>query len=104
MSSLLSGDDFLTLSVPSFSGFEEHHNDEEEALRWDAIERLPTYDRLKKGMLSQVIDNGTTVSNELDLSKLGIKEKKKLMSNILNDVEKDNQHFLRKLLRDRIDR
>ena len=32
--------------------------DDEEELRWAAIERLPTYDRLRKGILKQVLDNG----------------------------------------------
>ncbi|KAK6936179.1 hypothetical protein RJ641_033209 [Dillenia turbinata] len=38
--------------------------DDEEELKWAAIERLPTYDRLRKGMLTQVMSDGRTVQNE----------------------------------------
>ena len=78
------------------------HDDEEE-LRWAAIERLPTYDRLRKGMLRQVLDNGKVVIGEVDVTKLGVQEKKQLMESILNVVEDDNDKFLRRL-RDRTDR
>lgn len=77
-------------------------NDEEE-LRWAAIERLPTYDRLRKGMLSQVLDNGRVVQNEVDVAHLGIQDKKQLMESILKVAEEDNEKFLRRL-RNRTDR
>jgi len=60
-------------------------NDEEE-LKWAAIERLPTYDRLRTGMLRQVMSNGRVVHGEIDVTKLGTQEKKQLMrafSNLL---------------------
>lgn len=77
--------------------------DEEEELRWAAIERLPTYDRLRKGMLKQVLDNGKVVHDEIDVTKLGLQDKKQLMDSILRVVEEDNEKFLRRL-RDRTDR
>ncbi|BFG38675.1 hypothetical protein CerSpe_249490 [Prunus speciosa] len=77
--------------------------DEEEELRWAAIERLPTYDRLRRGMLSQVLDNGKVVTDEVDVTKLGMQDKKQLMESILKVVEDDNERFLRRL-RDRTDR
>ncbi|XP_059667475.1 pleiotropic drug resistance protein 2-like [Cornus florida] len=77
--------------------------DDEEELRWAAIERLPTYDRLRKGMLRQVLDNGRVVHDEVDVTKLGMQDKKLLMESILNVVEEDNDKFLRRL-RDRTDR
>ncbi|KAF5473598.1 hypothetical protein F2P56_010198 [Juglans regia] len=76
---------------------------DEEELRWAAIERLPTYDRLRKGMLRQVLDNGRVVRNEVDVAHLGIQDKKQLMESILKVAEDDNEKFLRRL-RDRIDR
>ncbi|XWS59522.1 hypothetical protein CRYUN_Cryun08bG0129100 [Craigia yunnanensis] len=77
--------------------------DDEEELRWAAIERLPTYDRLRKGMLTQVLDNGRVVHDEVDVTKLGMQDKKQLMDRMLKVVEEDNENFLRRL-RDRTDR
>ena len=64
--------------------------DEEEELKWAAIERLPTYDRLKKGMLQQAMSNGRMVRNEVDVTNLGAQDKKQLMESILKVVEDDN--------------
>lgn len=77
--------------------------DDEEELRWAAIERLPTFDRLRKGVLKQVLDDGKVVHGEVDVTKLGLHDKKQLMDNILKVVEEDNEKFLRRL-RDRTDR
>ncbi|XP_059659360.1 pleiotropic drug resistance protein 2-like [Cornus florida] len=77
--------------------------DDEEELKWAAIERLPTYDRMRKGMLQQVMSNGRVVQNEVDVTNLGIQDKKQLMESILKVVEDDNEKFLRRL-RDRTDR
>lgn len=77
--------------------------EEEEELKWAAMERLPTYERLKKGMLGHVMSNGRIVHDEVDVTKLAADDKKKLMDSILKVVEEDNEKFLRKL-RDRTDR
>lgn len=77
--------------------------DDEEELRWAAIERLPTYDRMRKGVLKQVLDNGRIVQSEVDVTRLGMQDKKQLMENILRVVEEDNEKFLRRV-RDRTDR
>lgn len=77
--------------------------DDEEELRWAAIERLPTYDRLRRGMLRQVLDNGRVVTDDVDVTKLGVQDKKQLMESILKVVEDDNEKFLQRL-RDRTDR
>ncbi|XP_040992884.1 pleiotropic drug resistance protein 2-like [Juglans microcarpa x Juglans regia] len=77
-------------------------NDEEE-LKWAAIERLPTYDRVRTGMLKQVMSNGRVVHGEVDVTKLGSQDKKQLMESILKVIEEDNEKFLRRL-RDRTDR
>ncbi|KAI4304728.1 hypothetical protein MLD38_040203 [Melastoma candidum] len=75
--------------------------DDEEELKWAAIERLPTYDRLRKGILTEV-RSGRVVHNEVDVTRLDNKDKKVLMENILKVVEEDNEKFLRRL-RDRTD-
>ncbi|XVE79297.1 hypothetical protein DITRI_Ditri14bG0046700 [Diplodiscus trichospermus] len=77
-------------------------NDEEE-LRWAAIERLPTYDRLRKGMLKQVMTDGNVVHDEVDVTKLRTKARKQLMNSILKVVDEDNEKFLTGL-RSRTDR
>ncbi|CDO99881.1 unnamed protein product [Coffea canephora] len=92
------------LAAPGGDVFQKsgRHDDEEE-LKWAAIERLPTYDRMRKGMLTQVLDNGRVIHEEVDVAHLGIDDKKNLMDNILKTVEEDNERFLMRL-RDRTDR
>ncbi|XP_065867197.1 pleiotropic drug resistance protein 2-like isoform X3 [Euphorbia lathyris] len=77
--------------------------DEEAELRWAAIERLPTFDRVRKGMLKQVLSNGKVVESEIDVTRIGIEDKKQLMRSILQIVEHDNEKFLFRL-RQRTDR
>ncbi|EEF33324.1 ATP-binding cassette transporter, putative [Ricinus communis] len=88
-----------------FQRSSRHHTveDDEEELRWAAIERLPTYDRVRKGILKQVLSNGKVVQNEVDVTQLGIQEKQQLMESILKVVEQDNERFLLRL-RHRVDR
>ncbi|KAL3840932.1 hypothetical protein ACJIZ3_025523 [Penstemon smallii] len=73
--------------------------DDEEALKWAALERLPTYDRLTKGLL--LGSNGGT--NEIDIRNLGFQERKDLLQRLLKVADEDNEKFLLKL-RERIDR
>ncbi|GMP84621.1 hypothetical protein CsSME_00038079 [Camellia sinensis var. sinensis] len=77
--------------------------DDEAELMWAAIERLPTYDRMRKGMLTKVLDDGKVVRDEIDVTNLGMQDKQLLMDSILNVVEDDNDKFLQRL-RDRTDR
>ncbi|KAK2994426.1 hypothetical protein RJ640_009653 [Escallonia rubra] len=77
--------------------------DDEEELKWAAIERLPTYDRMRKGMLMQNMSNGRVVRNEVDVTNLGAQDKQQLMESILKVVEEDNERFLQRL-RNRTDR
>lgn len=72
--------------------------DDEEALKWAALEKLPTFDRLKKGLLY-----GSEGVNEVDVHDLGFQDKKNLIERLVNVVEEDNERFLLKL-RNRIDR
>ncbi|XVE75536.1 hypothetical protein DITRI_Ditri12bG0101500 [Diplodiscus trichospermus] len=81
------------------SGREE----DEEELKWAAIERLPTYDRLRKGMLKHVLDEGNVGYQEVDITNLDMQDKKNLMESMLKVVEEDNERFLLRL-RERTDR
>ncbi|KAK9939886.1 hypothetical protein M0R45_016566 [Rubus argutus] len=71
--------------------------DEEEELKWAAIERLPTYDRMRRGMLRNVMSNGRVINEEVDVANLGAQDKKQLMESILKVVEDDNERFLQRL-------
>ncbi|GMN39377.1 hypothetical protein TIFTF001_008607 [Ficus carica] len=79
------------------------HEEDEDRLRWAAIERLPTFERLRKGIVEQALDGGRVVRSEVDVTKLRTSEKKMIIDGFLKLVEEDNEKFLRKL-RDRIDR
>nr|Q2PCF1.1 RecName: Full=Pleiotropic drug resistance protein 2; AltName: Full=NpPDR2 [Nicotiana plumbaginifolia]CAH40786.1 PDR-like ABC transporter [Nicotiana plumbaginifolia] len=81
----------------------EMAEEEEKELKWAAIDRLPTYNRLRKGMMKEVMSNGRVVHHEVDMTKLGNQDKKVLMESILKVVEDDNEQFLRRL-RNRTDR
>ncbi|GAB2293588.1 transcription factor [Dionaea muscipula] len=74
------------------------NENDEEALKWAALERLPTYDRLRKAILigSQ---NGIT---EVNVKKLGVEERNSLIDRLVKNVE-DNEKFLLKL-KNRIER
>ncbi|KAL6501902.1 transcription factor [Orobanche gracilis] len=72
--------------------------DDEEALKWASLEKLPTFDRLRKGLLF-----GSEGVNEVDVRNLGFGDKKTLVERLVNTVEQDNEKFLLKL-RNRIDR
>lgn len=77
--------------------------DDEDELKWAAIERLPTYDRMRKEILKQVLDNGKVVHEQVDVAHMGMQEKKQLMESILNGIDEDNERFLLRL-KDRIER
>ena len=88
----------------SWVGGSERFNseDDEEALKWAALEKLPTYDRVRKGFLRNVAENGASFREVVEVSKLGFLEKKQFVDKI-RVVEDDNEQFLRKL-RTRIDK
>jgi hypothetical protein len=77
--------------------------DNEQDLKWAAIERLPTVDRMRKGILSLMLDNGKLVYCQVDVNNLGFQDKKLLLDSVLKFVEEDNENFFYKL-KDRIDR
>ncbi|XP_041002182.1 pleiotropic drug resistance protein 1-like [Juglans microcarpa x Juglans regia] len=73
--------------------------DDEEALKWAALERLPTYTRLRKGLLTM----SSGQASEIDVKKLGFQERKDLVERLVRDAEVDNEKFLLKL-KERIDK
>lgn len=76
-----------------------HQEDDEEALKWAAIQRLPTFARLRKGLLTSPQGEAT----EIDIKRLGLQEKRDLLERLVRLAEEDNEKFLLKL-RNRVDR
>ncbi|KAJ7542553.1 hypothetical protein O6H91_09G000200 [Diphasiastrum complanatum] len=77
--------------------------DDEEALTWAALEKLPTYERLRTAILKQYTPEEKLVLQQLDLRKLGTADRHNLIEALLKVADEDNEKFLRKL-RQRIDR
>ncbi|KAI3512641.1 hypothetical protein L1887_19959 [Cichorium endivia] len=76
-----------------------HDEDDEEALKWASLEKLPTFDRLRKGLLF----GSTGPSNEIDVNDLGFEQRQHLVDRLVKVADEDNEKFLLKL-RNRIDR
>ncbi|KAI5072441.1 hypothetical protein GOP47_0012547 [Adiantum capillus-veneris] len=77
-------------------------DDDEEALKWAALEKLPTYDRLRTSILKS-LEDGRIITQAIDVRQLGLVEKKMLIDRLLKVTEEDNERFLIKF-RDRIDK
>ncbi|WMV48222.1 hypothetical protein MTR67_041607 [Solanum verrucosum] len=73
--------------------------DDEEALKWAALEKLPTFDRLRKGLLF----GSQGAAAEIDINDIGYQERKNLLERLVKVAEEDNEKFLLKL-KNRIDR
>ncbi|KAK8473550.1 hypothetical protein PHAVU_001G166400 [Phaseolus vulgaris] len=76
-----------------------HKEDDEEALKWAAIQKLPTVSRMRKALFTS--SEGEV--NEIDVHKLGLQERRVLLERLIRTAEEDNEKFLLKL-RERIDR
>ncbi|XP_004501294.1 pleiotropic drug resistance protein 1-like [Cicer arietinum] len=86
-------------AVDVFSGSSRREDDEQE-LQWAAIEKLPTYLRLTRGILTESQDQQPI---QIDINKLGPLQRKNLVERLVKIAEEDNEKFLLKL-RKRIDR
>jgi ABC-type multidrug transport system ATPase subunit/ABC-type multidrug transport system permease subunit len=73
--------------------------DDEEALKWASLEKLPTFDRLKKGLLF----GSTGPSNEVDVDNLGADDRRHILDRLVKTADEDNEGFLLKH-RNRLDR
>ncbi|RWV89612.1 hypothetical protein GW17_00048232 [Ensete ventricosum] len=83
-------------------------DDDEEALRWAALEKLPTYSRLRTGILRSVVAEGEQgrrryQHKEVDVRKMGVSERQEFIERVFKVAEEDNERFLKKL-RNRIDK
>ena len=86
---------------------EENHQggmSDEEALRWAALERLPTVQRMRTGVVIHHKDQpGGGRVDALDVTKIGPVERQMLLDNLLKVIESDNNKFLLRL-RQRLDK
>ena len=73
--------------------------DDEEALKWAALEKLPTFDRLRKGLLFGTAGE----ASEVDIPNIGYQDRQNLLERLVKVAEEDNEKFLLKL-RKRVDR
>ena len=89
-----SSDDVFSRSSSRF----QDEEDDEEALRWAALERLPTRDRARTAVLAMPGEG----LKEVNVEKLGAQEKHALLQ-LVAWVGDDHERFLSKF-KDRLDR
>uniref|UniRef100_A0A0E0MZ47 ABC transporter domain-containing protein n=1 Tax=Oryza rufipogon TaxID=4529 RepID=A0A0E0MZ47_ORYRU len=96
-----SGGDVFSRSSSRF----QDEDDDEEALRWAALERLPTRDRVRRGILLQASEDGGAGGEkvEVDVGRLGARESRALIERLVRAADDDHERFLLKL-RERMDR
>ncbi|XP_057968705.1 ABC transporter G family member 32 [Malania oleifera] len=70
------------------SSFREDGEDEE-ALRWAALERLPTYNRVRRGIFRDEIGE----ANEIDVGRLEIQQQRIILDRLANSVNEDYGRF-----------
>ncbi|KAJ1284251.1 hypothetical protein BS78_03G190900 [Paspalum vaginatum] len=75
--------------------------DDEEALRWAALEKLPTYDRVRRAIVP--LDDGGKGVVDVDVLSLGPQQRRALLERLVRVADEDNERFLLKL-KDRVDR
>ncbi|XP_077210380.1 pleiotropic drug resistance protein 1-like [Tasmannia lanceolata] len=85
-------------TAPEVFSRSSREEDDEEALRWAALEKLPTYNRIRKGILAA----SRGEHKEVDILNLAFQDKKNLIDRLIGAAEDDNEKFLLKLKR-RID-
>ncbi|XP_021295062.1 ABC transporter G family member 35-like [Herrania umbratica] len=82
-------------------------DEDEEALKWAAIEKLPTYDRLRTSIMQSFVDHeivGNKVEHRaVDVTKLDMDDRQKFIDMLFRVAEEDNERFLKKF-RNRIDK
>eukprot|EP01018_Ginkgo_biloba_P004061 Gb_34646 [translate_table: standard] len=84
-------------NVFSTSSSHEEDQDDEEALKWAALEKLPTYDRIRRGFLQNM-------SKDVDVTRLNFHERKLLLDRLFNIADENNAQQFLLMMRARIDR
>ncbi|KAF3443181.1 hypothetical protein FNV43_RR12862 [Rhamnella rubrinervis] len=93
------------------SAVEYDIHDDEVELQWAAIERLPTFERVRSSLFDNQLhlnDDGDSKPDKegkrsvIDVAKLGAHERRVFVDKLINHVEHDNRRLLQKL-KQRID-
>ncbi|KAL5700489.1 drug-responsive transcription factor pdr3 [Ranunculus cassubicifolius] len=79
--------------------------DDEVELQWAAIERLPTFRRLRTSLFDPNNNSGEMQGKKVvtDVTRLGDIERRLFVDKLINNIEEDNRRLLRKL-KSRIDK
>ncbi|GAB4850286.1 transcription factor [Ancistrocladus abbreviatus] len=95
---------------PTHSRRSTRADEDEEALTWAALEKLPTYDRLRTSIITSFVESPEKQSNysrvvhkEVDVRKLDMNERIQFIDRLFEVAEEDNEKFFKKF-RDRIDK
>ncbi|KAF8393306.1 hypothetical protein HHK36_021547 [Tetracentron sinense] len=62
---------------------------DEESLKWAALERLPTYDRVRRGIFRNMVGD----VSEIDIGKLEVQDQKLLLDRLVKAVDEDAEKF-----------
>ncbi|XP_039166274.1 pleiotropic drug resistance protein 1 isoform X4 [Eucalyptus grandis] len=98
-SARLSSSDIWRNSGKEIFSRSSRNEDDEEALKWAAIEKLPTYLRVRRSIFA---DKEGKI-REVDVENLDLMERRNLLERLLKTAEEDNEKFLLKL-KQRIER
>lgn len=91
-------------NVFSRSSTQRNQEDDEEALKWAALQKLPTYDRMRTAIMKNIGADGKASQDEMiDVRHLSYEDRQAIISKLLRVTEEDNERFLQKF-RERIDR
>ncbi|XP_077218189.1 pleiotropic drug resistance protein 3-like isoform X2 [Tasmannia lanceolata] len=94
-------------SSSTVNSIRDNDDDDEVQLQWAAIERLPTFERLRSSLFDQCEDGDGVQDSKgkrkIDVTKLGAIERHMFIEKLLKHIENDNRLLLQKL-RARIDR
>lgn len=70
-------------------------DDDEEALRWAALERLPTYSRVRKGVFRNILGE----MREVEVAKLEAEERKVVLDRVVAEAGEDWEKFFQRMRR-----
>ncbi|KAG0616226.1 hypothetical protein M758_5G099800 [Ceratodon purpureus] len=90
-------------NVFSRSSTQRNAEDDEESLKWAALQKLPTYDRMRTAIMKNIGADGKISQEEIDVRHLSYEDRQQIISKLLKVTEQDNERFLLKF-RERIDR
>ncbi|GJY22822.1 ABC transporter G family member 35-like protein, partial [Tanacetum coccineum] len=97
-------DAFSSSGGASHNGRSSRHSmEDEEALRWAALEKLPTYNRLRTTIFKSYIPSDQHQQMLVDVTELDTHARQEFIDKIFKVAEEDNEIFLRKF-KDRVDK